>query len=223
MSMHQTVLRLLFVAVLMAQAGCLSPMRDYEGHRVFNPLFLFYLESDARAQWQMPEQVLDALALQPGDTVADIGAGGGYFMERLAARVGPTGHVFATDVQEVLLKKLRQRVARQSLTNVTVVRGAFDHPNLPAAACDWVFLSSVYKEIDGRVAYMRQVRAILKPLGRVAILEYRPDTEAPGPPLPDRLPESQVMAELRQAGFVLLARHDFLPREYFLVFGIPGI
>lgn len=212
---------LLLTLVLLTAASCFSSMRQYEGRTVFNPLFLFYLESPKRDRWQRPEQVLDALKLAEGVVVADIGAGGGYFTEKLAKRVGATGHIYATDVQEIMVRKLRQRVAERGLTNVTVVYAAFDDPTLPPTTCDLVFFSSVYKEISNRVDYLRKVRAVLKPGGRVAILEYRVDTEAPGPPRRYRLPESQVVQEMQAAGFVLSEQFDFLPREYFLVFGLP--
>ena len=211
---------LLLSAVLLVTVGCMSSTVEYEGHRVFNPNYLWYLESSSRDGWQKPDEVLDALELVEGDVIADIGAGGGYFSEKLAGRVGPTGHVYATDVQPAMIKALRKRVAKRSLTNVTVIQGEFHDPNLPSASCDWVFLSSVYKEIDERPAYMRKVRDVLKKNGRVAILEYRPDARGPGPPRRDRLPEAQVIEEMEAAGFRLLRRFDFLPREYFLVFGL---
>jgi predicted methyltransferase len=195
-------------------------MKTYEGHRIFNPAYLFYLESSGRDAWQKPEEVLAALRLAPGQAVADIGAGGGYFTEKLAARVGDTGHVYAVDVQDVLIRKLQQRVQTQQLTNVSVIHGSFDDPRLPPASCDLAFFSSVYKEIDDRVDYMKRVKATLKAGGRVAILEYRPETHAPGPPRTARLSEAQVIDELSAAGFQLEERFDFLPREYFLVFSV---
>lgn len=210
---------LLLWTVLLVTAGCISTTRDYKGHRVFNPHYLWYLESPRRDRWQKPDDVLDALELVEGDVIADIGAGGGYFSEKLAGRVGPTGHVYATDVQPAMIKALRKRVAKRGLTNVTVIHGEFHDPNLPPASCDWVFLSSVYKEIDERPAYMRKVRDVLKKNGRVAILEYRPETGGTGPPRRDRLPEAQIIAEMEAAGFRLLRSFDFLPREWFLVFG----
>ncbi len=193
-------------------------MTDYRGHKVFNPLYLFYLESPKRDQWQMPEQVLNALRVSKGQVVADIGAGGGYFTEKFSRRVGASGHVYATDVQDVMIRKLKQRVARRVLTNVTVVRGEFDDPKLPDGSCDLVFFSSVYKEISNRGAHLKRVRQALKKNGLIAILEYRVDTNAPGPPRKYRLPEQQVVTDLQAAGFRLVERFDFLPREYFLVF-----
>jgi ubiquinone/menaquinone biosynthesis C-methylase UbiE len=201
--------------------SCGPTMTDYHGHNVFNPVYLFYLESPKRDQWQMPEQVLDALRVSPGQVVADIGAGGGYLTEKFSRRVGTNGHVYATDVQPVMIRKLTQRVGQRALTNVTVIRGEFDDPRLPDGSCDLAFFSSVYKEISNRAVYLERLRRALKANGRVAILEYRPDADAPGPPKKYRLPEEQVVTELQAAGFRLVERFTFLPREYFLVFALP--
>lgn len=207
---------------LILGSSCVSSMHQYQGHTVFNPLYLPYLESTSRDRWQMPEEILDTLGVSAGDHVADIGAGGGYFTERFSRRVGPDGRIYATDVQEVMVRKLQKRVTRRGLGNVTVVHAGFDDPGLPPASCDLIFLSSVYKEIDARVEYATRMRAALKPGGRVAILEYRPDASAPGPPRKRRLDASVVVAEMAAAGFALEQRHDFLPREYFLVFTVAS-
>ncbi len=210
------------LAVALLLLGCPPTVVERDGHRVFNPFYSFYLDANGREQWQQPERVLDALALAPGATVADIGAGTGYFSERLARRVGPDGLVFATDVQPAMLDRLRQRVRDHALANVRVVEARYDDPMLPAACCDLVFFSSVYKEIDARVAYMEKVRGLLRAGGRIAILEYRPGAEGPGPPQAVRLPPERVIAELAAAGLELSERHDFLEPEYFLIFSEAG-
>lgn len=209
---------LLLVGVWLS-VSCVSTMTNHHGHKIFNPLYLFYLESPSRDRWQMPDQVLDALRIEEGDVVADVGAGGGYFTEKISRRVGSTGRVYATDVQKVMIRKLTQRVHKRDLTNVTVIHATFDDPGLPSGSCDLVFFSSVYKEISGREQYLRRVRQALRPDGRLAILEYRPEAKAIGPPRRYRLSETQITAEAEAAGFRLLERFDFLPRESFLVFG----
>jgi ubiquinone/menaquinone biosynthesis C-methylase UbiE len=203
-------------------ASCVPVMRDYEGHTVFNPVYLFWLESPERDQWQKPDEVLKALKVGDGMTVADVGAGGGYFTERFSKAVGRSGRVYATDVQDIMIRKLTERAAKHNLENVTVVRAGFEEPALPAGSCDLVFFSSVYKEIEDRVAYLRKVAAALKPNGAVAIIEFRPETSGPGPPPEMRLTEAQVEQELGQSGFALAERHDFLPKEWFLVFRVSA-
>ena len=106
------------------------------------------------------------------------------------------------------------------LPNVEVIRGEFDDPMLPEASCDLVFFSSVYKEIDGRIDYMKKIKTALKPGGRVAIIEFLPGLMTPGPPMEMRLQPEQVIQELSAAGFTLVKSYDFLPREYFLIFAL---
>jgi ubiquinone/menaquinone biosynthesis C-methylase UbiE len=197
--------------------ACAPILVEREGHQVFNPAYLPYLETPSRDAWQQPDAVVRALALPPDAVVADVGAGGGYFTERLAQEL-PAGHVYATDVQDEMLEALHARVHASRLANVTVVRGSYDAPGLPAACCDLVFFSSVYKEIDARAAYLREVRRLLRPDGRVAILEFRPWAWGIGPPRRVRLAPEQIVAELDAAGFELLESHDVVPRQSFLVF-----
>ena len=198
--------------------GCPATMHEVEGHRVFNPLYRIFLDAEGREDWQKPDEVVRTLALQPGATVADVGAGTGYFSSRLARAVGPDGRVLATDVQETMIRSLEERVAREGLRNVTVVRAGFDDPALPPECCDLVLLVNVYKEISERSAYMRRVAPALRAGGRVAIIDFRPEASGFGPPREARLSEERVTAELALAGFALAERHAFLPRQYFLVF-----
>jgi len=199
-------------------SACLQTTVDYQGRMVFNPDYLFYLESGWRDDWQRPDEVMKALEISKTDVIADIGAGGGYFTERFSKYLGASGRVYATDIQDVMIEKLRERVKDQGLGNVEVVRGGLDEPMLSTSCCDMVFFSSVYKEIEGRISYMQKIRKILKPGGRVAIIEYRPNAVAIGPPREMRLPPEKVIEELAAAGFTLVRRHNFLPREYFLIF-----
>ena len=193
-------------------------MIERDGRRVFNPAYLEYLDSPHRDRWQQPEAVLDALAIPEGAVAADIGAGSGYFSERLADRVGPDGLVYATDVQDEMIAALEARVTERGLSNVRVVRAGYDDPTLPDACCDLVLFSSVYKEIDDRVDYMRKLAHGLKPGARVAILEFRPEARGFGPPRAERIAAEAVERELRAAGYTLVESHDFLEREYLLLF-----
>jgi predicted methyltransferase len=117
-----------------------------------------------------------------------------------------------------MLRALDERVAEAGLANVEVVRAGFDDPTLPAGCCDLVFFANVYKELDDRVAYARRLAQALRPGGRIAIVDYHPGIGGFGPPEEARLPEAQVVAELAAAGFALVARHELLERQYFLVF-----
>lgn len=202
--------------------SCAPTMIDVQGHRVFNPEYLWYIESDQRDVWQKPEEVIEALRLTQGDVIADIGAGGGYFTERFSKRVGSTGHVYAVDVQEIMIDRLKERVKRHNLDNVTVIKGTFESPLLPPDALDIAFFSSVYKEIDHRISYMKRLRRNLRPGGGVAIIEFYKNGLQVGPEPADRLYENRVIEEMKAAGFSLMHSFDFLPREYFLLFKISN-
>jgi SAM-dependent methyltransferase len=192
-------------------------MHEVEGRRVFNPLYSVFLDAPERETWQRPDEVIRALALPEGAVVADVGAGTGYFAVRFARAVGPRGRVLATDVQEEMLSRLEERRREEGLANLEVLRAGFDDPSLPAACCDLVFLANVYKEISGRVAWARRLLPALRPGGRLAVIDYRPEATGVGPPREVRLAEARVRAELAEAGFVSVASHGFLARQYFLV------
>lgn len=218
MRRRSAAVRAALLAAAVGALACPGTMHEVEGHRVFNPFYRGFLDGSERDAWQKPEQVVGALGIAPGAAVADVGAGTGYFTARLAAAVGPEGRVYATDVQEEMLLSLERRVEREGLRNVTVVRAGFDDPALPARCCDLALLANVYKELSERPAYVRRLAEALREGGRIAVVDFRPEAEGAGPPREARLPEAQVVTEMAAAGFVLAARHDFLPRQYFLVF-----
>ncbi len=169
-----------------------------------------------RDRWQRPAEVVAALALPPAAQVADLGSGGGYFSFRLAEAVGPTGTVYAVDVDAGLNRWLEQEARRRGLGNVRVVLAAPDDPRLPAEGVDLVFTCNTYHHLQERSAYFARLRAFLRPGGRVAIVEYRDAGWIPF--LHHATPRDRIVAELGQAGFRLAVEHHFLPRQSFLVF-----
>ena len=172
-------------------------------------------DDPARDVWQKPHEVIQALALRPDATVADIGAGTGYFSARLA-RMLPSGRVYAVDVEPDMVKYLGERAKREGLANLVPVQGTGGDARLPAKV-DLALLVDVYHHIEGRSRYFRRLGAALKPGGRIAIVDFRLDASN-GPPRAARVAPERVKAELARAGFVLAAEHGFLPEQYFLVF-----
>src|SRR5262245_936876 len=104
-------------------------------------------EGFSRDRWQQPERVIAALGIRPGDRVADLGSGSGYFTLRLAHAAGPTGRVYAVDVDEAMNEYLRRRLVREEVTNVDVILGHFDDPQLPDAGIDLVLVSDTYHHL----------------------------------------------------------------------------
>ena len=172
-------------------------------------------DDPARDKWQKPHEVIAALALGEAQVVADIGAGTGYFAMRLAHFV-PKGKVYAVDTEPEMVAYLAKRAGQSGLANLVPVTGKPADPMLPEKI-DLALLVDVYHHVEGRGAYFRKLRESLKPGGRVAIIDFNA-TSPVGPPVRERMPASQVKAEMTAAGYRLLAEPAFLPNQYFLIF-----
>ena len=187
-------------------------------HRFDDPArYAKSFDDPARDAWQMPSRVIEALALAPNATVADIGAGTGYFSVRLAKAL-PRGIVQAVDVEPSMLEHIRKRAAGDRLANVTTVQASGTSPNLPKPV-DLVIVVDTYHHLPGRPVYFRDLKKSLTPSGRVAIIDYRKDSPE-GPPPEFRFEAEQIIGEMKQAGYRLDSRHDFLPRQHFLIFRV---
>ena len=189
--------------------------------RLFAPQDLGLLEPPDREAWQKPDQVMDALRIAEGTTVADLGAGGGWFTMRLARRVGRNGRVFAVDVQRLMIEAIERRVEREGLSKiVTAVQGEYDDPKLPAdARTDAVLIVDAFHEMEDPVLLLRNVARTLHAHGRIGIIDYREGDGGPGPDAAERVPPSVVIAQAAAAGLKLVEQHKFLPYQYFLIFG----
>jgi ubiquinone/menaquinone biosynthesis C-methylase UbiE len=172
-----------------------------------------------RDAWQMPSRVIDALGLKPDATVADLGAGTGYFSVRLA-KVVPQGTVYAVDIEPAMLDFLRKRVAAENATNVSPVQAEASDPRLPRPV-DAVLIVNTYHHLPNRVSYFTTLRRSLTSSGLVAIVDYHKNSPS-GPPVEFRFEATQIIDEMRAAGYRLEAQHDFLPRQHFLVFRPEG-
>lgn len=203
-----------------AQTAPTPPMKHGEDqgfHHSFGNAETWAKEFDdpARDAWQKPDQILDALQFAPTARVAEVGAGTGYFSVRIARRV-PDGKVFAVDIEPDMLNYLSERAHRERLHVLHPVRASVDNPYLPEPV-DVALIVDTYHHIDDRVAYFSRLKSSLRPGGRLAIVDFKID--APERPPPERrIPPDRVTAELEQAGYALVATHEFLPRQYFLVF-----
>jgi SAM-dependent methyltransferase len=197
-------------------AGQGAKPKDHMEHRFDDPeRYSKSFDDPARDAWQMPAKIIDALAIAPGQQVADIGAGTGYFTVRLA-RAQPAATVFAVDIEPAMIAYVTKRAADEHLANVRAVLTHPDSADLPQPV-DLVLIVDVYHHLPNRVAYFTALRRSLKPSARVAIIDYRKDSPE-GPPVEFRFAADQIVGELREAGFRLTTSHDFLPRQHFLVF-----
>ncbi len=177
-----------------------------------------WLVRPEREAEEAPDAALDAIGIARGATVADVGAGAGYITWRLAERVGPSGKVYANDIQPQMLDLLRKNMEARHLTNVETVLGAVDDPKLPAARMDLVLLVDVYHEFTEPEKMLRKIRESLKPDGRLVLLEYR--KEDPSIPIrPEhKMSVAEVRAEVQPEGFRFEKTLETLPRQHILIF-----
>jgi len=176
-----------------------------------------WLVRPEREAEEQPEKALDALNLKLGMVVADIGAGVGYMSLRMAGRVGPSGKVYANDLQPEMLAKLRENAAKAKITNVVTVLGDVSDPKLPANTMDLVLLVDVYHEFSQPQQMLRKIRETLKADGRLVLLEYR--AEDPNVPIiaEHKMTVGQVKTELEAEGFILQPVIETLPRQHILI------
>jgi len=169
-----------------------------------------------------PDEILEALALQHGQWIADIGAGGGYFTLRFAEAVGKDGKVFAVDTNPKFLGSIKNSAMKKGLTNVETVLTPADNPILPEKSMDLIFMRNVCHHIQSRVEYFKRLKCALKPKGRIAIIEYRSGSGRLSfhRKFGHYVPQEVIIAEMKEAGYGLEKDLDFLPEQSFMIFSL---
>lgn len=176
---------------------------------------------EAAGSGSMADRVVDSLNLGEGDIVADLGSGGGYFTVKFAAKVGPRGRVYAVDVNRDMLKRVEELAREKGLLNVETVAAVEDGSNLKPGSVDLVFVRNVYHHLPEQGKYFANLRAVLKPGGRVAIVEFQQDKGFTFSGLfGHQTPEAEVTALMEKAGYARKERFDFLPRQSFNIFTV---
>jgi arsenite methyltransferase len=198
-----------------------STQRDlHEMHRLHQDpkAYIAMLDDPARDAYQKPHEVITALNLKPGEVIADIGAGSGYFTFRLARHVGDTGRVYAVDVSPDMIVHLNRRIRDLQLKNVVTILAAPDDPLLADASIDRFLICDTWHHIENHPRYLGLLKKMLKADGQVVMIDFK-KTETPvGPPLEMRIDRGDLLREMETNGFRLAAEHTFLPHQYFLVF-----
>lgn len=199
-----SITRTLLVLLMVICTGCSALKRcAYEG---FN-----------RDEWQKPDQVIEALHLTPGDLVADLGSGSGYFTFRLADAVGPNGKVYAVDVDADMNAYVEEQASIRGYPNIEVITARPHDPGLPDRGVDLVLTCNTYHHLDNRPVYFEKLQQALKPDGRVAIIDFNGEgwlTSLTG----HATPAETIKRDMEKAGYTLLREYTFLPRQVFLVF-----
>ena len=176
-----------------------------------------------RVESEKPEELLDLLGIKQGDVVADIGAGVGFFSLRAAERVGPTGKVFAVDVQPEMIEGLEMMMNRFGHENIVPILGNVDDPKLPANSVDHVLIVIAYHEFSHPVEMMRHIRNAMKPDGQMLIVEYKAeDLSSRVAPL-HKMSEAEIMTEISALGFRRVRVIDIIPAQHVFVFKKTGV
>ena len=200
---------------LLTPAVPAAPATNRDAHG--NPDIVKYialLQSDSRVADLDVPTVLATLALPEDAVIGDLGCGPGVFSLAFA-KACPSGVIYASDIEPAQLDAVRAKIHEQHVHNVVPVLASLDEPHFPPGTLDLVFIADTYHHLDQRVAYMQQLARVLKPGGRVAILEYKSGQLPVGPPPAHKLAAGVREKELADAGYVLTQSftthpwHDF--------------
>lgn len=170
-------------------------------------------DDPARDAWQRPTDVVAAMKIAPGATIADLGAGTGYFLPHLAKAVGPTGKVIALDVEPKMVDYMKQRAAKAGLANVEARVVEKGDPGLAVASVDHVLVVDTWHHLDQRLLYAGKLAKALRPGGTVVVVDFTLTSEK-GPPKAHRLSAETVASELAAGGLTTRIVPVGLPEQY---------
>jgi ubiquinone/menaquinone biosynthesis C-methylase UbiE len=175
-------------------------------------------DDPARDAWQLPDRVIEELSIDPGDVVADLGAGTGYLAEHLSGAVGPAGRVLAVEIEPSLTAHLRERAENANLDNLTPILASEDDPRLPNRFVDLVVILVTYHHIDHRDTYLQRLLRSLAAGGRIAVIDWLKKPLPIGPPPDHKIERERVVAEMEANGLRLVGEPKILEYQYFLIF-----
>ena len=176
------------------------------------------LEDPKRDAYQKPQEVLAALNLSPGEVIADIGAGSGYFTFSLARHVSERGTIYAVDVSPDMILHINRRIRDLKVSNVVSILADPDDPLLPAASVNRFFFCDSWHHIENQTKYLSLMKRLLKPRGEIVVIDFHKKELPVGPPLEMRIAREDLITQMEENGFRLAKEHTFLPYQYFLVF-----
>ena len=198
--------------------SCASPPAHEHGkhhqHRFDDPqAWAQQFDDPGRDEWQKPEEVVRAMAIQPGMIVVDLGAGTGYFLRHLAAAAGEQGKVLALDVEPSMVEHMKQRASAEKLTNVEARTVAPNDPGLAPASVDRILVVNTWHHLPERDRYSAKLASALKPSGEIWIVDYTKESPQ-GPPPEFRFPPEEVIAALKSASLEASVVEESLPHQF---------
>jgi arsenite methyltransferase len=176
------------------------------------------LDDPKRDAYQKPHEVLTVLNIKPGEVIADIGAGSGYFSLKLAHFVGDKGKVYAVDVSPDMVRHLNRRIRETKASNVVTILADNDDPLLPDRSVNRFFICDVWHHVENQTKYLSLMKKMLKPGGEVVMIDFHKKELPLGPPMQMKIAREDVIKQMEANGFRLGKEHTFLPYQYFLVF-----
>jgi precorrin-6B methylase 2 len=186
--------------------------------QVMGHLAADWLDRPEREREEEPARLMEALKLRPGDAVADIGAGSGYFTFRLSDRVGPKGKVYAVEIQQEMLDIIGKRMKARDVNNIELVLGTETDPKLPANSVDMVLMVDVYHEFAQPYEMTAAMVRALKPGGRLVFVEYRLEDPLVPIKLVHKMTEKQVLKEMEPHPLKWVKTSEVLPRQHIILF-----
>jgi ubiquinone/menaquinone biosynthesis C-methylase UbiE len=176
------------------------------------------LEQASRVDNLKVDEIVMRIALKPGQVVADLGAGTGLFSVPLAKAVGPTGRLYAVEIDKGFFPQITEKASQQHLVNVSTVLGEFTDPKLPARDVDLAFMHDVLHHVQDRATYLKNAAGYLKPSGRFVVVDYQA-AQSPHKDQPDLVvSEEQAIGWMKAAGLGKVERVPLFPDKYFLIF-----
>jgi cyclopropane fatty-acyl-phospholipid synthase-like methyltransferase len=215
---RKTVFLLLIPIVVLAQNPAKHDQHAMHALHDDPKAYIAALEDPNRENYQKPNDVLDALALKPGEVVADIGAGSGYFSVRFSNALKESGKVYAVDVSQDMIDYMNRRFQETNARNVTTVTAAPNDPRLPDASVDRIFICDTWHHIENRSQYLARLKRALRAGGQIIMIDFQKRDLPVGPPIDMKIAREDLIQEMESSGFRLVQEHAFLPYQYFLVF-----
>ena len=217
---HPMVVAAAFLPFVVAAAQEPAPQNREEMERRHQDTkaYIAMLEGPARDGYQKPDEVVKALDLKPGETIADIGSGSGYFTLRLARAVGDTGRVYGVDIDPDMIRYLNRRIRTSGLRNVYTILSEPDDPLLPDRSIDRFLIVDTWHHIENQERYLAVMKKLLRPGGQIVMIDYQKREMPVGPPMSMKIARGDLVRQMVLNGFRLVKEHTFLPYQYFLVF-----
>ena len=209
---------ILFPAILWAQDSVKRDEHQMHGLHNDPKSYIGALEDPKRDAYQKPHEVLAALNLKPGEVIADIGAGSGYFTFRLSHFVGDKGKIYAVDVSPDMILHINRRIRELKATNVVSILADPDDPLLAEQSINRFFICDVWHHVENPSKYLATMKKMLKPGGEIVMIDFHKKEMPVGPPPQMKIAREDLIKQMESNGFRLAKEHTFLPYQYFLVF-----